>query len=466
MKRTVIVILLGVVVAAGASSPVFAEVETSQPASPEVQAAEATTADDGGSCGSMPWVAGTVCDGVATVVGGGAGLVVEGGATAALRAVVGFVVEGAAWLLGEVGTFIDTSTRPDLSSGWFQGSYADMAVIATLGVLPFLILALIQAVIRQDVALMLRSTFAYVPLAAIGTAGAVVVVDLLVKLTDGLSDWIAASIGGDLTEFATGLGTALTALTVPAGPAVAGLAALLAAGVVAFVTFAIWLELLLRQAAIYVAVLFLPLAFMAMVWPATAHWLRRLVQGLVAIILSKFVIVAVIAMAASAVDANTADEGYAVVITGASMLSLAALAPYVLLRLIPVFDAGLSSQLEGTYRRPTAATAPPARGGQIVHMMRQRVGWSGGQSAGQSGLAATGGPSGGGTAGSVTDAVRTTAGGGSAGAGGATTAGTAGAAGPVVAGAAAATHATAQGAARRASRAAHGTEEVSRDPST
>jgi hypothetical protein len=331
-------------------------------------------------------------------------------------------------------------------------------VIATLGVLPFLILALIQAVIRQDLALMLRSTFAYVPLAAIGTAGAVVVVDLLVTLTDGLSNWIGQSIGGDLTEFATGLGTALTALTAPAGPTVAGFAALLAAGVVAFVTFVIWLELLLRQAAIYVAVLFLPLAFMAMVWPATAHWLRRLVQGLVAIILSKFVIVAVIAMAASAVDANTADEGYAVVITGASMLSLAALAPYVLLRLIPVFDAGLSSQLEGTYRRPTAATAPPARGGQIAHMVRQRVGGSGGHGPGPGSPAASGGPSGGGTAGSVAGSVRATAGAGSM-----TTAG-AGAAGPAVGGPAAATRATAQGAARHASRTARATQEVSGDP--
>ena len=457
MRHRILVITLSLIVAASASSPAFAQAGTSPPAPPDSQLSD-ETADDAGFCDSMPWVAGTVCDGVATVVGGGTEFVVEGGAKAALRAVVGFVVEGAAWLLGEVGAFIDTSTRPDLTAGWFQGSYADMAVIATLGVLPFLILALIQAVIRQDLALMLRSTFVYVPLAAIGTAGAVVVVDLLVTLTDGLSNWIGQSIGGDLTEFATGLGTALTALTVPAGPTVAGFAALLAAGVVAFVTFVIWLELLLRQAAIYVAVLFLPLAFMAMVWPATAHWLRRLVQGLVAIILSKFVIVAVIAMAASAVDANTADEGYAVVITGASMLSLAALAPYVLLRLIPVFDAGLSSQLEGTYRRPTAAAAPPARGGQIAHMVRQRVGGSGGHGPGPGSPAAPGGPSGGGTAGSVAGSVRATAG-----AGGMTTAG-AGAAGPAVGGAAAATRATAQGAARHASRAARATQEVSRDP--
>jgi hypothetical protein len=462
MKRLFLAIVFGVLVTVAASPSALAQSEPPSTTPPDDQTL--SEEDDGGFCHAMPWVAGTVCDGVATVVGGGAEFVVEGGAKAALRAVVGFVVEGAAWLLGEVGTFIDTSTRPDLSAGWFQGSYSGMAVIATLGVLPFLILALIQAVIRQDVALMLRSTFAYVPLAAIGTAGAVVVVDLLVTLTDGLSSWVGQSIGADLTEFTTGLGTALTALTVPAGPTVAGFAALLAAGVVAFVTFVIWLELLLRQAAIYVAVLFLPLAFMAMVWPATAHWLRRLVQGLVAIILSKFVIVAVIAMAASAVDANTADEGYAVVITGASMLSLAALAPYVLLRLIPVFDAGLSSQLEGTYRRPTAATAPPARGGQIVHMVRQRVGGSGGHGPGPSAMPAPGGPSGGVSAGSVAGAVRATAGGGAAaGAGSATAAGAAGAAGPVVAGPATAARAGAQGAARHAARTARATEEVGRD---
>lgn len=326
------------------------------------------------ACGYAPGVAGALCDTTGAILGDGVGLVVGSGADAVLASMVGFVVDGAVWLLEQLAAVIDASTRPDLRSGWFRVAYGDMALVGMLGLLPFLLLALLQALIRQDAGMMLRAAFGYVPLAALGTAGAIVVTDLLVTLTDQLSGWIARGLGSDLEQFTTGVGTALARLSAPSGGAVAGLAALVAAALVAFSTFVIWLELLLRQAAIHVAVLFLPLAFMAMVWPATAHWVRRLTQGLVAIILSKFVIVAVIAMAASALDADVADEGFGVVMSGGALLGLAALAPYVLLRLIPVFDAGMSSQLEGTFRRPTAAVAPPSGGSRVTGLIRQRVG--------------------------------------------------------------------------------------------
>lgn len=384
-----------------------AAAETEAPARPP---AANEDLESGGACGVAPGVVGGVCDAVGDVVGGGIGAVVGGGTDAVLTSMVDFVVDGAGWLLEQLTTFMDTSTRPDLRAGWFRDAYRDMAVIGMLGMLPFLLLALIQAVLRQDIGLMLRTTFGYVPLAAIGTAGAIVVVDLLVQLTDELSAWIGRGLGSDLDAFATGVGTAMARTAPPAGTVVAGLAALLGAAVVAFAAFVIWLELLLRQAAIYVAVLFFPLGFMAMVWPATAHWVRRLVQGLVAIILSKFVIVAVMALAASAIDADVADEGFAVVVSGGSLLTLAALAPYVLLRLIPVFDAGMSGELEGTFRRPTAAVGAPVTGGQMVGLMHQRVGGrtapahgGGTTAAGTSaavggGSAATGSPAGGITA--------------------------------------------------------------------
>ena len=327
-----------------------------------------------GSCDLAPGVMGGLCDGIGGMADLGVGAVVGGGVNAVLDAMVAFVVEGAGWLLTQLAAFIDSSTSPDLDTGWFRAAYADMALIGMLGLLPFLLLALLQALIRQDVGMMLRSAFGHVPLAAIGTAGAIVVADLLVRLTDQLSGWIARGLDSDLSSFATGLGGALARMSLPTGGAVAGLAALTGAALVAFAAFVIWLELLLRQAAIHVAVLFLPLGFMALVWPATAHWLRRLVQGLVAIILSKFVIVAVMALAANALDTDVADDGFGVVMSGGALLGLAALAPYVLLRLIPVFDAGMSSELEGTFRRPTAAVGNPVRGRQVTGLIRQRVG--------------------------------------------------------------------------------------------
>ena len=54
-------------------------------------------------------------------------------------------------------------------------------------------------------------------------------------------------------------------------------------------TLALWAELLVRDAAVYVVVLMLPLFFAAMVWPARRIWAVRAVELLVALILSKFV---------------------------------------------------------------------------------------------------------------------------------------------------------------------------------
>ncbi len=63
---------------------------------------------------------------------------------------------------------------------------------------------------------------------------------------------------------------------------------------------ALALELMVREAAVYVVVLMLPLAFAALVWPARRVWAVRLVELLVSLILSKFVIVAVLSLAGAA----------------------------------------------------------------------------------------------------------------------------------------------------------------------
>lgn len=137
--------------------------------------------EPGGACERLPGLAESVCDGVGGALAWGVQPVVAGGAQAVLHEMVAFVVEGAGWLLEQVASFLDTSTRPQLTSSWFERAYQDMAVVAVFGLLPFLLLAIVQGVVRQDPGMLLRATFGYVPLAAIGTAAGVVVVDLLVS---------------------------------------------------------------------------------------------------------------------------------------------------------------------------------------------------------------------------------------------------------------------------------------------
>ena len=121
---------------------------------------------------------------------------------------------------------------------------------------------------------------------------------------------------------------------------------------VAMGAFVLWLELLVRAAAVYAAVLFLPLALATLVWPAISHMCRRLVETMAALILSKFVIVATLSLAAGAISSGTAGtgdagSGFASVLAGGALLVLATFVPFSILRLIPMIEAGAVGHLDG-----------------------------------------------------------------------------------------------------------------------
>src|SRR5207253_10595610 len=100
-------------------------------------------------------------------------------------------------------------------------------------------------------------------------------------------------------------------------------------------SFALWIELLVREAAVYVIVLMLPLAFAALVWPARRIWAIRAVEILVALILSKFLIVAVLSLGGAALSQSflTSISG---MLAGFVLLTMGALTPWALLRLLPL----------------------------------------------------------------------------------------------------------------------------------
>ena len=120
----------------------------------------------------------------------------------------------------------------------------------------------------------------------------------------------------------------------------------------AIVAFLLWLELAVRSAAVGAAALFLPLALIGLAWPATAHWARRLGETLAALVLSKLVIAAVLALAAGLL---VSSSGGASVVEGVALLAIAAFSPFSLLKLVPAVEAGAIGHFEGLSRRPIRA---------------------------------------------------------------------------------------------------------------
>jgi len=89
------------------------------------------------------------------------------------------------------------------------------------------------------------------------------------------------------------------------------------------------------------------------VWPATAHWAKRLVEILGALLLAKPVIVAALCLGDNAL--TSADRGVSSMVTGAAILLLAAFSPMVVLKLVPVVEVSAVAHLQGVSRQPIYA---------------------------------------------------------------------------------------------------------------
>jgi hypothetical protein len=297
-------------------------------------------------------------------IGSIGGSIAASGFESVLSGISQWVASGAEWLLGQIGDVLVSTTTIDVGATWFRTHYGQMTALAGVVILPLVLLSTLQAVLRQNPGQLVRTFLVQLPLALLLGVVAIQIVILSLSATDAMSNAVAGGAGADVTSLFAGVTQGLVAAA--ADPTLAGFVLLLIALLVAVAAFVLWLELLIRAAAVYVAVLFLPLALATLVWPAVSHWCRRLVETLAALILSKFVIVATLSLAAGAVSSGTAGagahgSGFSAVLAGGALLVIATFVPFAILRLIPAVEAGAVGHLEGLRQRGTATVARPAR---------------------------------------------------------------------------------------------------------
>jgi len=311
--------------------------------------------------------------------------------------ITSWAAEGATYLLGQVAELSDRTTTPDLLSKGFLRQYRGMASIATVLALLMLVFAVFESLGRGDGGMLIRVFLVNVPVAAIATSAAYVVVQLMVATTDGFCEAITHATAQDTERFfksaIEGLSSAggdagkaaSEANGVPGGEEAGAVAVPLFVGfitamVAAFAAFLVWIELLMRDAAIYAVALFMPMAIAASIWPRWMSALRRTGELLVVVVFSKFVIVSVIALAASLMANSGGDVEH--VLAAGALLLLACFAPFVLFKLVPFAEGAMSA----AYNRQGAggASVRSAEIASSVSMMRRAAlaNWAGGGAAG------------------------------------------------------------------------------------
>jgi hypothetical protein len=331
--------------------------------------------------------------GVACSAASGTAGVVTGLAGEAANAVGNGILDLLAnWMIGaatHITTFVaramaQTST-PALESSWFEAQFAPMADLgAALGLLVALIALGSAAVRRSPQAL--AATIAGIARAGIGTSLVVALTAIGLRVADQIS---AAVVSGSPHAFWSTVAHAWGSSGF--GGFGSSALAMLIALVEVFAAVFVWLELIVRDAAIYVAVLLFPVGLAASIWPALGAWPARLGRLLLLFVILKPLTLIVLSLAGSAAAAGLSfgsgvPGSVGTILSAVVIFALAAFAPWALMHL-------LAADAESAH---TASGLRTAAGAAVLDKSGQSVRSGGGLTALSGGAGGPGSPHGGG----------------------------------------------------------------------
>lgn len=270
-------------------------------------------------CGPLSFV----CD----AVGG----VVHKAADAGFDAIANSFADAAKTLCEWMWSAISTTTTVDLTGDWFKADLKLTAALAGVMVTALFVMQLIKGALLRDPHALARSLTG-AGMAFLGAAGAIIVTETLLALTDALSNGVVHLAGQkDLAS----MGKALTPVEVLTSSGFTP--ALVIALSVFFVigSVMVWAVFIIRKALIIVAAVFAPIAFGGAPADATRGWVRRWVEFTLAMVFSKLVVVLIFTIALSLLTQSGGDwTGLSNLMTGLLLLILASFSPWLVFKLV------------------------------------------------------------------------------------------------------------------------------------
>lgn len=279
----------------------------------------------------------------------------------------------AGWLIEAMWSVFDTTTLVDVQTAGFTNVYNLIFGIGVFLVLIFFCLQLITGLIKRDPTALSRAALG----AAKSVLGGFVVVTLTalaLEIVDQLCIGIIQA-SGETTETMGDkiilLAAGLTGINI-AAPGVGAIVTIFLAGLMIAAVAIVWFSLLIRKALLLVAVVLAPIAFAGASWDATKGWIGKWAAFVIALIVSKLVLVVIFLLAISQIATPIELDIAAVTepITGIVLLGIAAFAPYMVYRFVSFlgFDLyqqmGTEQEAKNALNRPLPIPSKPRGGGE------------------------------------------------------------------------------------------------------
>ncbi|GAA2974532.1 hypothetical protein JOD63_000369 [Microbacterium terrae] len=323
----------------------------------------------------------------------------------------------AGWLFTAVWDVFDTTTLVDLSAPGYVGVYNVLFGIAIFVTLVLFCLQLITALIRRDPSALGRAGTGLAK-SILGSFIILTVTGLLLEITDQLTIGIVQATGNTMESIGDRIALLVAGLATIniAAPGVGAILTIFLAGLAISSAAIVWFSLLIRKALLLVAIVFGPIALAGMAWDATKGWFGKWAAFVLALILSKLVLVVIflvaIAQVAAPIDSDLASVSDPV--AGIVLMFIAAFAPYITYKFLSFVGFDMYHAMSSEQEAKSALNRPvPVPASAIAGGARQVLGTSTGSgSSTPLGAAGAGGGAagaGGGATASPTGASRTAA---------------------------------------------------------
>ena len=293
----------------------------------------------------------------ACAVAGVPGAIVGGTADTILDGIGQTFAKAAEAVLEAVFQTIARATQVDLGASYVTRSMGAVASVALVVVVGLFLIQVATAAIRQEPRGLIRALIG-VAVAVLGTAAAAGITQSLLIAVDQICDAIAKMAGTSIEQAARKLlkVSLLTTITPTGG---GGSALMILFGLLFIIGATLTLgTLLVRQALIVVALVVAPLAFAGGTARITSSWVRRWIQVMLALILSKLAIVLVFVVAVGMLGDST---GIGALLSGLILLLLACLAPWACFKFLEFAGTAVAGEWHRATNGSTIAAANQGR---------------------------------------------------------------------------------------------------------
>lgn len=257
--------------------------------------------------------------------------------------------DAAAWIVGKLSEAVESTADVDFTNPKFLQQYAVIFAASTILTLVLWLLAVAKRAIRGvPLTTAISEAVGFLWLTVLASAFTPLILYTIVSATDGVTEIIASSTGGQTDVFFGSFAEALKKGTdIGGGPImliVVSLVSIVAAGV-------LWLELVIRAALLYVGALLGIVVYAGLVDKNMWGHVRRWAGIMIAVIMVKPVIVIVLGLA-GALSAGDGPDAFSAVVSGLAIILLAIFASAMIYRFVP----GFGDEIQGARTNRKQAT--------------------------------------------------------------------------------------------------------------